>query len=170
MDVMEAIRERRTVKSFDPTPLPREQLERILDAARWAPNHRLTQPWRFRVVGPVTLGRLVSISGEGGAKLLTAPHLVVASYVPSPLPLHAEEDEHATAAAIYAVLLAAHGEGIASFWRTPSFLREEEGLRIAGVPEGERAIGLIYLGRSKDGELPAAPARIDVDEYVTFLD
>jgi nitroreductase len=168
MDVIEAIRTRRTVKKFDPTPLPPEQLARVLEAARWAPNHRLTQPWRLRVVGPVTLGRLVSFSGEGGRKLLTAPHLVLASYVPSALPQHAEEDEHATAAAIYAVLLAATAEGLASFWRTPSFLRDEEGLRIAGVPEGEHAIGLVYLGRPA-GELPDPPERIAPEDFITHL-
>ena len=91
MDVIEAIRTRRTVKAFRPDPVPREQLERILGAARWAPNHRLTQPWRFRHVGPVALGRLMSASGD--EKLLRAPTLVVASYAPSPLPPHAVEDK-----------------------------------------------------------------------------
>ena len=75
MDVIEAIRTRRTVKAFRPDPVPREQLERILGAARWAPNHRLTQPWRFRHVGPVALGRLMSASGD--EKLLRAREQVL---------------------------------------------------------------------------------------------
>ncbi len=169
MDVLDAIHTRRTVKRFDPTPLPPEQLDRVLEAARWAPNHRMTQPWRLRVVGPVTLGRLVSHAGEGGRKLLTAPHLVIASYVPSPLPQHAEEDEHATAAAAYAVLLAATGEGLASFWRTPKMLRDEEGRRIAGIGEDEHVIALIYLGRPV-GELPEPPERDAPEAFIEYLD
>ena len=52
MDVETAIRTRRTHKAFGPEPLPREELEELLELARWAPNHHLTAPWRFRVVGP----------------------------------------------------------------------------------------------------------------------
>jgi len=168
MDVIEAIRTRRTVKAFRPDPVPREQLERILGAARWAPNHRLTQPWRFRHVGPVALGRLMSASGD--EKLLRAPTLVVASYAPSPLPPHAVEDEQATAAAIYAVLLAAHAEGVASFWRTPKMLNDQAGREAVGLPEGERVVGMLSFG-FVDGDEPDTPARtLDVAEYVTFLD
>ena len=51
MDVFEAIRGRRTVKAFAPEPVPRERLDELFELARWAPNHKLTQPWRFRVLG-----------------------------------------------------------------------------------------------------------------------
>jgi nitroreductase len=169
MDVLEAIRERRTVKKYRPEPVPREQMERILEAARWAPNHRMTQPWRFRVLGPVALGRLASAAGEGAAKLMRAPTLVVASYVPSPLPLHAAEDEQATSCAIYATLLAAHAEGLASYWRTINLLDTEAGRLATGVPANERVLGLLHFGEPAE-ELPPAPERGDVGDYVTFLD
>ena len=52
MDVETAIRTRRTHKAFAPEPLARAQIEELLELARWAPNHHLTAPWRFRVVGP----------------------------------------------------------------------------------------------------------------------
>lgn len=169
MDVLEAIHARRTVKEFAPEPVPRDQLERILGAARWAPCHRMTEPWRFRVVGPVTLGRLASAAGEGATKLLRAPTLVVASYVPSPLPLHAAEDEQATSCAIYAVLLAATHEGLASYWRTPGLFRAEEGRIAAGVPEGERILGLLHFGMPVTAT-PDPPARKDVGDYVVWLD
>ena len=52
MDVEDAIRSRRTHKAFAPEPLPRELLDELLELARWAPNHHLTNPWRFRVLGP----------------------------------------------------------------------------------------------------------------------
>ena len=53
MEVEEAIRTRRTHKAFRPESVDRSQLEEILDLARWAPNHNLTNPWRFRVIGEV---------------------------------------------------------------------------------------------------------------------
>jgi nitroreductase len=168
MDVLEAIRHRRTVKEYRPEPVLREQLDRILDAAKWAPCHRMTEPWRFRVVGPVTLGRLASIAGEGAAKLLRAPTLVVASYVPSPLPLHANEDEWAAACAVYAVLLAAEAEGLASYWRTPGILRSEDGRAALQLPSEERTLGLLHFGHAA-GATPEAPARQGTDAYVTWL-
>src|SRR5690349_405655 len=51
MDVEQAITDRRTHKAFAPDPLPRELIDELLELARWAPNHHLTNPWRFRVLG-----------------------------------------------------------------------------------------------------------------------
>lgn len=169
MDLFEAIHQRRTVKDYAPEPVPRETLERILEAARWAPCHRMTEPWRFRVVGPVTLGRLVTVAGEGAAKLLRAPTLVVASYVPSALPLHAEEDHEAAACAVYAVLLAATAEGLASYWRTPGILRGEAGRAALQLPEGERTLGLLHFGWAADAA-PPPPVRRGVEDYVSYID
>ena len=59
MDVESAIRTRRTHKAFCPEPVPRELLDELLELARWAPNHHLTNPWRFRVVGPLALAKFV---------------------------------------------------------------------------------------------------------------
>ena len=58
MNVEQAIRDRRTHKAFAPEPVAREQLDELLELARWAPNHHLTNPWRFRVLGPQALQRL----------------------------------------------------------------------------------------------------------------
>jgi nitroreductase len=52
VDVEEAIRTRRTHKAFAPEPLTRPLIDELLELARWAPNHHLTNPWRFRVLGP----------------------------------------------------------------------------------------------------------------------
>jgi nitroreductase len=58
VDVEEAIRTRRTHKAYGADPVPRETLDELLELARWAPNHNLTNPWRFRVLGPESLARL----------------------------------------------------------------------------------------------------------------
>src|SRR5690349_9094760 len=52
MDVLDAIRARRSIKRFTREPVSRAQIETLLEAATLAPNHRLTQPWRFYVLGP----------------------------------------------------------------------------------------------------------------------
>ncbi len=59
MDVEDAIRTRRTIKAFAPEPVDPATLHALFELARWAPNHHLTEPWRFRVLGPAArAGRL----------------------------------------------------------------------------------------------------------------
>jgi nitroreductase len=147
VNVADAIRGRRTHKQFAPEPIGRDTLEELLELARWAPNHKLTEPWRFRVVGPETLARLKEIAGPKEAvKLERAPTLVVVSASLDGDPLQDEEDLHATAVAVYVVLLAAHARGLASYWRTPAVLRSDEGRAAVGLPRRERFVGMIYLG------------------------
>ncbi|MGA2925277.1 MAG: nitroreductase family protein, partial [Solirubrobacteraceae bacterium] len=67
MDVEDAIRSRRTHKAFAADPPARELLDQLLDLARWAPNHHLTNPWRFRVLGPRALQRLKLAAGPEAA-------------------------------------------------------------------------------------------------------
>jgi nitroreductase len=168
MDVETAIRTRRTHKAFGPEPLPREEIDALLELASWAPNHNLTVPWRFRVVGPETLRRLKEVAGpEGAVKLDRAPTLIVVSCVLSGDPVEEEEDLHATAAASYIVLLAAHDRGYAGYWRTPGILRTPEGRAAVGLGEEERFVGLLHLGHPRQ-EKPA-PARPGAEQATTYL-
>lgn len=169
MDVETAIRTRRTHKAFAPEPLPREQIDELLELASWAPNHNLTVPWRFRVIGPEALRRLKEVAGpEGAVKLDRAPTLIVVSCVLSGDLVEEEEDLHATAAASYIVLLAAHARGLAGYWRTPGILRRAEGRAAVGLPEEERFVGLLHLGHPRQ-EKPA-PERPGADRTTTYLD
>ncbi len=169
MEIEEAIRDRRTHKAFAPGPLPRELLDELLELARWAPNHHLTNPWRFRVLGPESLARLKAAAGpDAAAKLDRAPTLVVATAVRSEDPVQDQEDLLATACAVYAVLLAAHGRGLAGYWRTPGVLRTPEGLEAVGVPRGERFVALIHLGRPRQDR--DAPERLPPADVIMYLD
>ena len=169
MDVETAIRTRRTHKAFAPEPLPRDQIDELLELASWAPNHNLTVPWRFRVIGPATLARLKEIAGpEGAKKLDRAPTLVVVSCLLSGDPVEEEEDLHATAAASYIVLLAAHARGFAGYWRTPGLLRSGEGRAAVGLSEEERFVGLLHLGHPRQEKPP--PERPGADRTITYLD
>jgi nitroreductase len=99
VEVQDAIRGRRTHKAFAPEPVPRELLDELLELARWAPNHHLTNPWRFRVLGPRSLARLKEAAGpEAAAKLDRAPTLVVATVVTSGDGVQDEEDPRCCAA------------------------------------------------------------------------
>ena len=168
VDLEEAIRTRRTHKAYGPEPVDRETLAELLELARWAPNHKLTNPWRFRVVGPETLRRLKEAAGEEAAsKLERAPTLVVASAALSGDPERDEEDVEATACATYIVLLAAHARGLAGYWRTPEVLRTSAGCAAVDMGEGERFVGLIHLGRAR--QEPPAPERATTGDYVTYL-
>jgi len=168
MDVEEAIRTRRTHKAYGPDPVDRQTLVELLDLARWAPNHNLTNPWRFRVLGPESLARLKATAGEeAAAKLDRAPTLIVVSAVESGDPVQDEEDYAAASVAAYIVLLAAHARGLAGYWRTPAVLRTPEGCSAAGVPEGERAIALLHLGPRRQEKEP--PGRMAPGDFVTYL-
>jgi len=168
MDVETAIRSRRTHKAFGPEPVPREQLGELFELAGWAPNHNLTVPWRFRVIGPATLARLKEVAGpEGAAKLDRCPTLVVVSSVLDEDPVQAEEDLHSTAVASYIVLLAAHARGLAGYWRSPGLLRDEGGRDAVGLPADERFVGLLHLGQPRqERPVPRRPST----ETTIFLD
>jgi len=170
MDAEEAIRTRRTHKAYRPEPVAAEVIAELLELARWAPNHHLTNPWRFRVIGPEALERLKLAAGpEAAPKLDRAPSLIAATAVGDPDdPIAAEEDLHATAVAVYTVLLGAHNRGLAAYWRTPGVLRTAEGREALGIGPEERFVGLIYLGQPVQEQRP--PERPDPDSYVTWLD
>jgi nitroreductase len=169
VDVETAIRTRRTHKAFGPEPLAREEILELLDLARWAPNHHLTAPWRFRVLGPRALARLKEAAGpEGAAKLDRAPTLIVASCALADDPVQNEEDLHATAVASYIVLLGAHARGLAGYWRTPGLLRTPEGRAAVELPEAERFVALLHLGRPRQEKEP--PERPSVEQSTVFLD
>jgi nitroreductase len=170
MELEAAIRGRRTHKAYAPEPVDRATLEELFELARWAPNHNLTNPWRFRVLGPNALARLKAAAGpEAAGKLDRAPTLVAVSVAqPGEDPVQDEEDLLAGAVAAYIVLLAAHGRGLAGYWRTPAVLRTDAGRAALGVPAGERVIGLLHRGPPRQEREP--PGRAPTADVVTYLD
>jgi nitroreductase len=162
MDLEEAIRTRRTHKAYGDEPVDRATLSELFELARWAPNHHLTNPWRFRVLGPGALERLKAAAGaDAAAKLDRAPTLVVVSSTGN------DEDRDATAAAAYIVLLAAHGRGLASYWRTPAVLHTAEGRAAVQVGDDEQVLGLLHLGSPRQEQ--RVPERAPVADIATWL-
>ena len=168
MDVEDAIRSRRTHKQYGAQAVDEATLRELVDLARHAPNHHLTQPWRFRVLGPETRRSVEALAGEKEAvKLRRAPTLVLATAALSGDPLTDEEDLHATAAAVYAVLLGATGRGLASYWRTPACLREPAVREALGLGEQERVVALIHLGPRLSE--PPVKDRAPLEDVLTIL-
>jgi nitroreductase len=171
MELEHAIRTRRTHKVFAAEPVAREVLERLFELARWAPNHHLTNPWRFGVLGPETVGRLKEIAeatapGSAG-KLDRAPTLVVASVETRGDSVQQREDLLAGAVAAYLVLLGAHGLGLAGYWRTVPFLDSPAGREALGLKELETPLGLLHLGAPRQEQ--HVPAREPVTAFVRHL-
>jgi nitroreductase len=173
--VIDAIRSRRTVKKMDPgRPPTREQIDAIVEAATWAPNHHMTEPWRFVVIsgqGRTRLGEALadafqSTPGERPIperveiernKPLAAPVIVV--LISSPQAgekIVPQEELVAAGAALQNMLLAAHSLGLASFVRTGQLAYSVEVRRLLGLDEREALVGMVYLGHPSG---PATPGR-----------
>jgi nitroreductase len=174
MDVEKAIRERRTHKAYGPRELDRAELEALFELARWAPNHHLTNPWRFRVLGPETRRALMELAEAdkpgAAAKLARAPTLVCVSALLSggEDPSQDREDLLATAVAAYIVLLSAQARGLASYWRTVGLLDDSAAAReLLGLAEHESVLGLLYLGDPVQEQ--RVPERAALEELIGFL-
>ena len=164
--IEELIRTRRTHKAYGPDPVPRETLLELFELARWAPNHHVTNPWRFRVLGPRALDTLKAAAEAhkpgSAAKLDRAPTLVAVSAKQTGDAEQDHEDVLATAVAAYIVLLGAHARGLAAYWRTVPVLKA------LGLPDDERPVGLLYLGEPRQEQ--RVPERAPVEEIAYFLD
>jgi nitroreductase len=168
VDVEQAIRARRTHKQYGPEPVAETVVRELVELARLAPNHKLTNPWRFRLLGPKTRSRIDGlVSEQEAAKLRRAPTLLLVTAARSDDPALAEEDVQAAAAATYALLLAATSRGLASYWRTPACFREDEVRQLLGLAENEVVVSLVHLGPPASD--PPAKERAPVDEVFTAL-
>ncbi len=169
MELEQAIRSRRTHKAYGERPVAPQVIAELLDLARWAPNHHLTNPWRFRILGPGALARLKEAAGpEAATKLDRAPTLVAVSVQRSDDPVEAAEDRDAAAIAAYIVLLAAHGRGLAGYWRTPAVLRSDGGRAALGIPADEDVVALLHLGHARQEQ--RVPQRAPAADVVIRLD
>lgn len=172
MDVYDALRFRRSAKTFGDRAPSREVLERIIAAATWAPNHRTTEPWRFTVLqgdarvdfGEALVEELDSPKAVEAlrTKVVRAPVLIVVSqHRPPGTPENSEldlEDYGATCAAVQNLLVAAHAEGLAAKWSTGEMATSRAAFAHLGLPEADRIVALVYLGIPEASE-PVEPRR-----------
>ncbi|SFI62876.1 Nitroreductase [Paenibacillus sp. UNC496MF] len=168
MNVIEAIRTRRSIGKVTQEPIAKETIELILEAGIWAPNHRLTEPWRFfvlsgdgrRKLGGALASIAVAQAAEGldaaaleakaedaRKKALRAPVVIAVAVEPAERKDVIELEEYgAVNAAIQNMLLTIHALGLGAVWRSgePCYhplMNEAFGLR----PQ-DKMLGFIYLG------------------------
>jgi nitroreductase len=171
MELEKAIHTRRTHKAFGPRELERSELDALFELARWAPNHNLTNPWRFRVLGPQTRAALMELAESekpgAAAKLARAPTLVCVTALLDGDAAQNRDDLLATAAAAYIVLLAAQGRGLASYWRTVELLEDPRGREMLSLTAQETPLGLLYLGDPIQEQ--RVPEREPLEQLVSHL-
>ncbi len=173
MDLYTAIRTRRDYTDpFAEVRPPREVIERLIDAATWAPSHRRTEPWRFHVLAGdarAAMGAAVAdwlaASGEGTesqqqaarVRLLRAPVVLVLSQVGSPGDeVRDVEDYAATCCALQNLLLAAEAEGLAAHTSTGVMVQFTGAKEYLGLAAHDRIVAYVYLGY-RAADVPAKP-------------
>lgn len=181
-DVVAAtIRARRTIHLFKPHPVPAlHQVRRAVELARWAPNHRLTEPWRFYLLGPSTAEALARLNaslveakrGPEAARIklerwLEVPGWVVVTCARSEDPVREREDYAACCCAIQNLQLYLWSSGIGVKWTTGDVTREPRFYEIIGVePARESLVGLLWYGYP--AEVPSI-GRKPVEEILVQL-
>jgi nitroreductase len=154
MDVEKAIRTRRTHKAFGAAPVERDVLEELLELATWAPNHHLTNPWRFRVIGARTRERLMELAEAeqpgSAVKLRRAPTLVAVSARQGGDPAEDREDL------------------LAGYWRTVGLLDTPAGREALGIADEETPVGVLYLGHPVQEQ--RVPERAPLQQVLTYLE
>ena len=185
MDIFEAINTRHSVDKVKADSLPRDLIEKLLDAGNQAPNHYKVRPWRFFVLtgnGRNKLGDVMSASfadrnpglpPEGLAKTRALPlraPLVIVVGVDKPVETKVLELENlsAASAACQNILLAAHALGLGAKWRTGEWARDSKVKEFFGLTTAQYIAGFIYVGYP---ELVSEPApRPSFEDRTVWMD
>lgn len=175
MNVHDALRTRRTIHRFRREAVPDGVVRRALEAAVLAPNHRLTEPWRFVMLGresrrPLADRNVVLKTPTDGpaptpdaaarvrAKILDPPRCLVVGCRLSDDPIRQREDRQAVACAIQNVFLSLHADGVGSKWSSGAITRHPDAYAAAGFDPAEvEIVGFVWIGYA--AEVPDAPAR-----------
>lgn len=174
MDAIDAIQRRISVRRFRPDPVPREIIERLLDCAVRAPNHKLTQPWRFAVVRGPARSRLAELRAGHRLKRYEDPRsdearaaaekirrdadrtpafIVVMCAVHSD-ELTREEDYAAAMMATENLLIAAESLGLGTYVKTGGIMQDPGVATLVGLEPGHRVAAIVSLGYPDEVESP----------------
>ncbi|MCJ8014959.1 nitroreductase [Paenibacillus sp. KQZ6P-2] len=173
MNISEAIRTRRSIGKVTQEDIPVAKIEQILEAGTWAPNHRMTEPWRFFVLrgeGRKVLGKALSDVARASAsdpespeaaaaaesakmKPMRAPVIITVAVSPKEHEKVIELEEYgAVYAAIQNMLLEAHGLGLGAIWRTGEPAYHAKMNEHLGLGTNDKVLGFIYLGVPLEGQ------------------
>jgi len=186
MEVFEAIHGRQTISKVKQDALPRDLVEKLLNAGAQAPNHYKVRPWRFVVLtgdGRNKLGDVFAASflernpaapteaaDKPRALPLRAP-VVIAIGADKPAPdTKAIEIENISSASAAAqnILLAAYALGLGAIWRTGEWARDAKVKEFLGFAEDQHILGFIYVGYPE--VLPEPYTRASFEDRVTWIE
>jgi nitroreductase len=179
-DLAEIIRGRRTIELFLQTPVPAELVNGAIEAATWAPNHHVTEPWRFYVLGVETIARcldlirnIVTEKKDANAAAFKAkrwsekPGWLLVTCRRSGDELEQHEDYAACSAAVQNLLLYLWKAGVGSKWTTGAITRDPRFFDILGIDaQREMVVGLIWYGYPK---LTPTQSRKNAEDVTKFL-
>jgi nitroreductase len=174
MDAIEAIQRRTSVRRYRPEPVPRETIELLLDCAVRAPNHKLTEPWRFAVLTGDAKASLAEIkarhrlkryddptSDEARAGMdkvrretLEAPALIVVMSRVHHDDITREEDYAAVMMATANLMTAAQSLGLGTYLKTGGVMRDPALVELVGLPDGYRIVGVLSVGYPAEAGAP----------------
>ncbi len=174
MDAIDAIQRRTSVRRFRPDPVSRDSIQRLLDCAVRAPNHKLSEPWRFAVLTGAARDAFAEIRARHRLKRFSdaaspeaaagmekvrreareTPAFVVVMTVVNPDAITREEDYAAVMMAIANLMIAAESLGLGTYLRTGGIMSEPALAELAGLPDGHRIVGVVSLGYPQDREPP----------------
>ena len=183
--ISDIIQNRRAVfpAQYNDQPITKEEVLKILEAANWAPTHKRTEPWRFKVFhgkSQLRLGAFLSeiykkttekFSERSYEKMKENPTksgcVIAICFQRDPKESLPEWEEIAsTAMAVQNMWLTASEMGIGAYWSSPS-VREHLG-ELVKLEEGERCLGFFYMGKY-DGELPEGTRKTAIDEKTDWI-
>ncbi|MDX1645661.1 MAG: nitroreductase [Longimicrobiales bacterium] len=185
MDTIHAIESRRSIKKYEDRPVPEEAIRTLLSLAVLAPNHRMTEPWRFYVLGPEARGRYGAALGARKARRVedpaaaTAvaakvedshrdlPAMLAVSVVLDDDPEIREEDYAATYMAIENLCLAATAMGFGTHVKSGGVMDDPRARAAVGVGEDERIVATLSLG--VPAEIPEPKKRRAASELTTWV-
>lgn len=159
----EVIRSRRSIDLFEAEPADTARLLEAIELARWAPNHRLTEPWRFYLIGKETSKALVDLSVEIERELKgdpaaearrrrwgAIPGFFVVTCATSEDPLRQTEDYAACCCAVQNLMLYLWKCGLGVKWTTGAITRDARFLELMGIDaEAETMVGLFWYGKPR---------------------
>jgi nitroreductase len=163
MDVIEAIKGRRSIRQYLPQTVEQEKLEQILDAARWAPSAGNRQPWHFIIVRDPDMRQRLAKSHPFGRWMNESPVVIVVLGDPERGEKYHLCDPHN---AVMNLLLAAYSLGLSTCWmgvRDMSF--EQTYKELLGIPEQMRVICTVAMGYSK---AKASSERLPLEKIVSW--
>lgn len=176
----EVLRGRRTINLYLHTPVPDELVRDAIEAATWAPNHHVTEPWRFILPGEETVARILDlceqkVTRKKGAELARhkknswaeKPGWLIVTCQRSDDALREREDYAACSAAVQNFMLYLWKAGVGSKWTSGDITRDPRFFDIIGVDEShEFVVGLVWFGYPK---LTPAQSRKALSEVLVEL-